>query len=89
MLTLARLSIKLKLWGKARDYYQSSISVLPTAAALAELSFLLRGLEDLNGSAAAQKELYKVSNIGLQNLSFPVLLPEENKSTSDNNFFNL
>ena len=89
MLTLARLSIRLKLWGKARDYYQSSISILPTAAALAELSFLLRGLEDLNGSAAAQKELYKVSNIGLQNLSFPVLLPEENKSISDNNFFNL
>jgi HemY protein len=89
MLTLARLSIRLKLWGKARDYYQASISALPTAAAFAELSFLLKGLEDLNGSAAAQKELYKVSNIGLQDLSFPVLLPKENKSNSNNNFFNL
>lgn len=89
MLTLARLSIRLKLWGKARDYYQASIGALPTAAAFAELSFLLKGLEDLTGSAAAQKELYKVSNIGLQDLSFPILLPEEDKRTSNNNFFNL
>jgi HemY protein len=88
MLTLARLSIRLKLWGKARDYYKASIGVMPTAAALAELSFLLKGLEDLTGCAAAQKELYKVSNIGLQNLSFPVLLPEENKKVSSNNLFN-
>jgi HemY protein len=89
MLTLARLSIRLKLWGKARDYYQASISALPTAAAFAELSFLLKGLEDLSGSAAAQEELYKVSNIGLQDLSFPMLLPEEDKRISNNNFFNL
>jgi HemY protein len=89
MLTLARLSIRLKLWGKARDYYQASIGVLPTAAAFAELSFLLKGLEDLSGSAAAQEELYKVSNIGLQDLSFPMLFPEEDKRTSNNNFCNL
>ena len=88
LLTLARLSIRSKLWGKARDYYKASIGVMPTAAAFAELSFLLKGLEDLTGCAAAQKELYKVSNIGLQNLSFPVLLPEENKKKSTDNLLN-
>ena len=46
LLTLGRLSLRNKLWGKAREYFQSSLASKPTAAAHAELSRLLENLGD-------------------------------------------
>lgn len=44
LLTLARLCGRLRLWGKSRVYYESSLAVHPTSAAYAELAELLESL---------------------------------------------
>ena len=41
LLALARMSLRNRLWGKARSYLEASIGVLPTAAAYRELGVLL------------------------------------------------
>lgn len=56
LLTLARLCQQLRLWGKARVYYETSIAVHPSAEAYAELSELL---ESLNESSSAYDCLRK------------------------------
>jgi len=40
LLTLGRLSVKNELWGKARDYYQDSIQLTPSAEVYKELGEL-------------------------------------------------
>ncbi|PVZ70334.1 heme biosynthesis HemY N-terminal domain-containing protein [Pelagibaculum spongiae] len=44
LLTLARICQKEKLWGKARNYYESCISLSPDSAIYADLSRLLEAL---------------------------------------------
>ncbi len=44
LLSLARLSNRLRLWGKARVYYESSLGIHPTVEAYAELAELLESL---------------------------------------------
>jgi len=41
LLTLARLSLRSKLWGKARSYYEASIAIAPSVDAYRELGILL------------------------------------------------
>ena len=41
LLALARMSLRNRLWGKARSYLEASIGALPTAAAYRELGVLL------------------------------------------------
>ena len=50
LLCLGRLSAQNQLWGKARDYFSSSIQLTPSSAAYCELGQLL---EQLNESQAA------------------------------------
>lgn len=56
LLTLARLCQRLRLWGKARVYYETCIAIHPTAEAYAELAELL---ESLNESDSAYDCLRK------------------------------
>jgi HemY protein len=44
LLTLARLCLQAKLWGKARSYLEESIAILPKVAAYQELGLLLEQL---------------------------------------------
>jgi HemY protein len=44
MLTLGRLSMRNKLWGKARDYFDSSLKIQGSPEACAELARLLAHL---------------------------------------------
>lgn len=46
MLTLGRLSLRNELWGKARDYFDSSIKIQATPEACAELGRLLAHLDE-------------------------------------------
>ncbi|MCZ2721789.1 heme biosynthesis protein HemY [Marinomonas sp. 15G1-11] len=50
LLVCGRLSQQQKLWGKAKDYYQSSIDIDPTGEALGELGRLLTALGDVEHS---------------------------------------
>lgn len=55
LLTLGRLCQHLRLWGKSRVYYESSIAVHPTVEAYAELGELLESLGEVDSS----KECYR------------------------------
>lgn len=44
LLSLGRLSMRNQLWGKAREYYEASIKIAPSAAAYGELGRLLKHL---------------------------------------------
>lgn len=52
LLTCGRLSQQQKLWGKAKDYYQSSIDMLPSNEAIFELSLLLNAMGEKEASQA-------------------------------------
>ena len=92
LLTLARLSSRLRLWGKARVYYESSIAVHPTVEAYAELGELLESLSELDSARECFRKglvLSKgVSKTRRRNdkLGFIPALPKEeeiNKPNSD------
>jgi len=44
LLSLGRICMRNKLWGKAREYYQASIRISPSAEAYGELARLLKNL---------------------------------------------
>ncbi|MEJ2464607.1 MAG: hypothetical protein P8045_02755, partial [Candidatus Thiodiazotropha sp.] len=44
LLTLARLALKNKLWGKARSYLEASIAIAPTPECYQQLGLLLERL---------------------------------------------
>ncbi len=50
MLTLGRLALRNELWGKARDYFDSSLKIQATPEACAELARLLAHLEEHEAS---------------------------------------
>ena len=50
LLTLGRLSLQNRLWGKARDYFESSLRLQRNPEACAELARLLAGLGDTERS---------------------------------------
>ena len=56
LLTLARLSMRCKLWGKAREYYATTLGLEGDAAAYAEYAGLLRGLGLDDEAEAATRE---------------------------------
>ncbi|MCB1678363.1 MAG: heme biosynthesis protein HemY [Halioglobus sp.] len=56
LLCLGRLSARDKLWGKARDYYESSYRLQPSAEACAELGRLLSALGEPAVAAAYFRE---------------------------------
>lgn len=44
LLSLGRISMRNHLWGKAKEYYQASVSIAPSADAYGELARLLKNL---------------------------------------------
>jgi HemY protein len=44
LLTLARLALKNKLWGKARSYLEASIAIAPSPESYQQLGLLLEGM---------------------------------------------
>ena len=70
-LTLARLSMRNELWGKAREYYEASIRVAPSAQAYGESGRLLKHLGDDKASAASLKKYGELISAGLLDLPLP------------------
>lgn len=50
LLALARLCSRMRLWGKSRVYYESSIAIHPTGEAYAELAELLESLGETDSA---------------------------------------
>ena len=74
-LTLARLSLRCELWGKAREYYDQALLLAPNAAGYAEYSKLLQGLGEEKLAQAATERAY--AQAGLSDLS--LALPKANQ----------
>jgi HemY protein len=51
LLTLARLALKNKLWGKARSYLEASIAVAPSPESYQQLGLLLEGMGESDKAA--------------------------------------
>ncbi|NKB34498.1 MAG: hypothetical protein GKR91_15505 [Pseudomonadales bacterium] len=77
MLSLGRISMRNELWGKAKEYYEASIKIAPTAEAYGELSRLLKHLGEVEAS-----ETYLQSYGDMIGAQLPELpLPAQNKIT--------
>ncbi|MBM88077.1 MAG: hypothetical protein CMQ41_06820 [Gammaproteobacteria bacterium] len=75
MLCLGRISMRNDLWGKAKEYFEASIKLSPTANAYGELSRLLRCLGEADAS-----EIYQQKFVDLIEAQLPELpMPRENK----------
>ena len=79
LLTLGRLSLRNKLWGKAREYFQSSLASKPTAAAHAELSRLLENLGDTQSAKHHLTQYRKRTADPLPDLPQPSPTPPDNQ----------
>ncbi|CEK11773.1 heme biosynthesis protein HemY [Legionella hackeliae] len=55
-LCLGRLSLRNNLWGKARHYFEKSLSITPEAASYLELGKLLERLNDQAGACEAYRQ---------------------------------
>lgn len=67
---LGRLSLKAKLWGKARSYLESSLDILPTSHAFHELGNLL----DQMGENDLASDCYK-KGLNMNSKTQPIELP--------------
>ncbi len=76
MLCLGRLSLRNDLWGKARDYFESSHRLQPSAEACAELARLLFSLGEREKSAQYYREGLMLRENNLPDLP----LPKKNQS---------
>ncbi|MEW8013675.1 MAG: heme biosynthesis HemY N-terminal domain-containing protein [Candidatus Sedimenticola endophacoides] len=68
LLSLARLSLRARLWGKARSYYEASITHGPSAEAYRELGALLERMGEIREAMHCYRE-----GLGLNS---PLPLPE-------------
>lgn len=71
LLCLGRLSAREKLWGKARDYFESAYRVESTAEVCAELGRLTLALGEPKVAAAYDREGLKKSQAQLPELPMP------------------
>ncbi len=71
LLTLGRLCLRSKLWGKARSYLEASIGVNPTSAAYCELGVLLESM----GEKEKAREYYR-AGLELTSAAPMIKLPE-------------
>ena len=71
LLTLGRLCLQDKLWGKARDYFESSYRADPSAEVCAELGRLLVALGEPTVAAAYYREGLSRSETALPALPLP------------------
>ncbi|MGB0701673.1 MAG: heme biosynthesis HemY N-terminal domain-containing protein [Pseudohongiellaceae bacterium] len=77
LLTLARLCMRGRLWGKAREYYEASIKIKPTVCALGELGRMLRQLGEMEASESCLRRYDEM--VGGQLLNLP--MPEKDRQT--------
>ena len=77
LLTLARLCMRGRLWGKAREYYEASIKIKPTVYALGELGRMLRQLGEMEASESCLRRYDEM--VGGQLLNLP--MPEKDRQT--------
>lgn len=71
LLCLGRLAAREKLWGKARDYFESAYRLEATPEVCAELGRLLVALGEPKVAAAYYREGLQASKIGLPELPMP------------------
>lgn len=71
MLTLGRLSLRNKLWGKAREYFTSSLKLKNSVEACAELGRLLNCLGDEPGSRRYLQQSVSLTQQQLPQLPMP------------------
>ena len=71
LLCLGRLCARDKLWGKARDYFESSYRLEHTPEICAELGRLLLALGEPKVAAAYNREGLQLSQTGLPDLPMP------------------
>jgi HemY protein len=78
LLCLGRLCARNKLWGKARDYFESSYRVERSAETCAELGRLLNGLGEARAAAAYYREGLMLHEKQLPELPMPdKMLPQK------------
>jgi HemY protein len=73
LLSLGRLSMRNQLWGKAREYYEASIKITPSAEAYGELGRLLKQLGDEEAGEACLESYSNLLGATLPGLPMPVL----------------
>lgn len=71
LLCLGRLSARDKLWGKARDYFESSYRLERTPEICAELGRLIQALGEPKVAAAYYREGMELGQAGLPDLPLP------------------
>ncbi len=71
LLTLGRLSLRNKLWGKARDYFESANRHAPSAQACLELARLHRALGEAEQASHFSGEALRLMGQGLPELPLP------------------
>jgi len=78
LLSLGRISARDKLWGKARDYYESSYRVQPSTEVCAELGRLLVALGEPKVAAAYYREGLMLLESALPSLPMPdKMIPDQ------------
>ena len=72
LLSLARISRRNQLWGKAREYYEASIKAAPSAPAHGELSQLLTALDQPEAAERHLRAYRSLTGSTLADLPLPV-----------------
>jgi HemY protein len=73
LLSLGRICMRNQLWGKAREYYQASILISPSAEAYGELARLLKCLGDNGESEQCYRHYSDLIGSSLIELPLPTL----------------
>lgn len=73
LLALGRLAMRNELWGKAKEYFETSIRVTSIAEAHGELARLLKHLDELSSSDVHQGKFVEAIGVGLPELPLPSL----------------
>lgn len=73
LLSLGRICMRNQLWGKAREYYQASIRISPSAEAYGELALLLKSLGDIAESENCFRHYSDLVGASLLELPLPKL----------------
>ena len=71
LLSLGRISMRNQLWGKAREYYETSLKISPSAEAYGELGRLLKHLGETEAGESYLKNYDELVGTQLSNLPMP------------------
>lgn len=71
LLTLGRISMRNQLWGKAREYYETSIKLAPSAEAYGELGRLLKHLGEEKAGETYLQSYNELLGADLPDLPMP------------------